>query len=165
MFARKIYKLNRTDNDFIWIHDYHLLFVGRYLRKMENEEQDNVKPMKLGFFLHTPFEFPANLAKKLTEKVTEEVSEESSDELEEEVPEEVSEKSEELPVELSEEVKANLEKLTKEIIIGILSFDKVGFQTNKDRYNFIELAQTVYLIFYYQFNILLYFYLTKLCRC
>nr|CAD2134270.1 unnamed protein product [Meloidogyne enterolobii] len=86
--------------------------------------------MKLGFFLHTPFEFPENLSEKLAEILQENVSENSGG----------------LPVELPEGVKANLEELTNEIIFGILSFDKVGFQTNKDRINFIELAKTRFYI-------------------
>uniref|UniRef100_A0A914LD81 Trehalose-6-phosphate synthase n=1 Tax=Meloidogyne incognita TaxID=6306 RepID=A0A914LD81_MELIC len=132
MFAQKINDLDRTENDFIWIHDYHLLFVGKYLRELEYPEiiQDKVKPMKLGFFLHTPFEFPENLSEKLAEILQENVSENSGG----------------LPVELPEGVKANLEELTNEIIFGILSFDKVGFQTNKDRINFIELAKTRFYI-------------------
>lgn len=143
MFAQKIYRLNRTENDFIWIHDYHLLFVGRYLREKEVKKiRQGKKPMKLGFFLHTPFEFPENLSEKLAEILQENVSENSGG----------------LPVELPEGVKANLEELTNEIIFGILSFDKVGFQTNKDRINFIELAKTVSSTI---FNIRL---LTKLCR-
>uniref|UniRef100_A0A914L8I4 Trehalose-6-phosphate synthase n=1 Tax=Meloidogyne incognita TaxID=6306 RepID=A0A914L8I4_MELIC len=97
-FAQTIFDLERTENDFIWIQDYHLMLVGSYLRQMENKNNfKNKKPMELGFFLHTPFE----LAEGFTEKFTE---------------------------------------FGLQIINGILNFDKVGFQTNKDRQKFIKLA-------------------------
>lgn len=38
-------------NDFIWIHDYHLIFVGQELRKRNVQE-------KIGYFLHIPFPSP-----------------------------------------------------------------------------------------------------------
>ncbi|MFT5729509.1 MAG: trehalose 6-phosphate synthase/phosphatase [Desulforhopalus sp.] len=37
-----------ADTDFIWIHDYHLLLVGTYLRKKQIDNH-------IGFFLHIPF--------------------------------------------------------------------------------------------------------------
>jgi trehalose 6-phosphate synthase/phosphatase len=39
---------NLAAGDYIWIHDYHLMLVAKYLREMGVEH-------KLGFFLHTPF--------------------------------------------------------------------------------------------------------------
>uniref|UniRef100_A0A914NWE6 Trehalose-6-phosphate synthase n=1 Tax=Meloidogyne incognita TaxID=6306 RepID=A0A914NWE6_MELIC len=55
-FAQTIFDLERTENDFIWIQDYHLMLVGSYLRQMENKNNfKNKKPMELGFFLHYPF--------------------------------------------------------------------------------------------------------------
>ncbi|KAF7632357.1 hypothetical protein Mgra_00008207 [Meloidogyne graminicola] len=96
MFATKIYNINRNINDLIWVQDYQLLLVGKYLRNKEKENK--TIPMNLGFFLHTPFE-------------------------------------------LKDEFVNNFKKFTKEILEGILSFNKVGFQTNKDRNNFIELVK------------------------
>jgi trehalose 6-phosphate synthase len=37
--------------DYLWIHDYHLMLVAKYLREMGVHE-------KTGFFLHTPFPSP-----------------------------------------------------------------------------------------------------------
>ena len=39
---------NASDKDFIWVHDYQLMLVGAYLRKMH-------KRNKTGYFLHIPF--------------------------------------------------------------------------------------------------------------
>lgn len=39
---------NLKPNDFIWVHDYHLMLVGQELRKLGKNE-------KIGFFLHIPF--------------------------------------------------------------------------------------------------------------
>ncbi len=38
-------------DDFIWVHDYHLMLVGHYLRQSGNRS-------KSGFFLHIPFPSP-----------------------------------------------------------------------------------------------------------
>lgn len=46
-FAEGI-KQKVKSNDFLWIHDYHLMLVGQELRKMGVQE-------KIGFFLHIPF--------------------------------------------------------------------------------------------------------------
>jgi trehalose 6-phosphate synthase len=46
-FAKVIAK-NIDSNDYIWIHDYHLMLVGKNLRSMGIKN-------KLGFFLHIPF--------------------------------------------------------------------------------------------------------------
>jgi len=39
------------DDDFVWVHDYHLMMVGCYLRQLG-------KQLKTGFFLHIPFPSP-----------------------------------------------------------------------------------------------------------
>lgn len=35
-------------NDFIWVHDYHLMLLGQHIRKLKNNA-------KIAFFLHIPF--------------------------------------------------------------------------------------------------------------
>lgn len=49
-FAAKILE-NLKPEDYIWIHDYHLLCVGQVLREMGVKE-------RIGFFLHIPFPSP-----------------------------------------------------------------------------------------------------------
>jgi len=49
-FARIIAE-NSRENDTIWVHDYHLMTVGKELRKMDIRS-------KIGFFLHIPFPAP-----------------------------------------------------------------------------------------------------------
>lgn len=49
-FARVVSETAGAD-DFIWVHDYHLMLVARYLR------QSNL-PVRAGFFLHIPFPAP-----------------------------------------------------------------------------------------------------------
>ncbi len=49
-FARAIAEVS-NERDFIWVHDYHLLLVGRELRKLGLRN-------RVGFFLHTPFPAP-----------------------------------------------------------------------------------------------------------
>ena len=46
-FARALQRRNRPD-DFIWVHDYHLMGVARELRRLGVQS-------RLGFFLHIPF--------------------------------------------------------------------------------------------------------------
>jgi trehalose 6-phosphate synthase len=46
-FALTIFK-NASTADYIWVHDYQLILVGQYLRKMQIQNQ-------IGFFLHIPF--------------------------------------------------------------------------------------------------------------
>lgn len=46
-FAEVIQARTRTQ-DYVWVHDYHLLLVGRELRALEPRR-------KVGFFLHIPF--------------------------------------------------------------------------------------------------------------
>ncbi|XP_021755350.1 probable alpha,alpha-trehalose-phosphate synthase [UDP-forming] 8 [Chenopodium quinoa] len=50
LFARKIIEVFRYRNgeDFVWVHDYHLMVVPTLLRR-------RVFRVKLGFFLHSPF--------------------------------------------------------------------------------------------------------------
>ncbi|MCF8029279.1 MAG: trehalose-6-phosphate synthase [Desulfohalobiaceae bacterium] len=50
MFAREIMRSTRED-DYIWIHDYHLLDVGAELKALQADR-------KCGFFLHIPFPSP-----------------------------------------------------------------------------------------------------------
>lgn len=51
-FANEIAK-NANDDDIIWVHDYHLMLLPEMLRQKINEA--NLKNVKLGWFLHTPF--------------------------------------------------------------------------------------------------------------
>jgi alpha,alpha-trehalose-phosphate synthase [UDP-forming] len=50
-FARAIAAESSTPEDFIWVHDYHLMLVGHYLRQAGIEAG-------LSFFLHIPFPAP-----------------------------------------------------------------------------------------------------------
>ena len=47
LFSRKVLEFYRS-GDTIWIHDYHLLLVSRYLR-------EHLPDAAMGFFLHIPF--------------------------------------------------------------------------------------------------------------
>ena len=40
-----------TNNDTVWIHDYHLMLLPEMLRSSIKQEIN----VKIGFFLHTPF--------------------------------------------------------------------------------------------------------------
>lgn len=55
-FAEVIYR-NASENDHIWVHDYHLITVGRELRALDTAAE-------IGFFLHIPFP-PLDLFLKL----------------------------------------------------------------------------------------------------
>ncbi|HTE14788.1 MAG TPA: trehalose-6-phosphate synthase [Burkholderiales bacterium] len=77
---------NTGDEDFIWVHDYHLINVAEELRKCG-------RTSKVGFFLHIPFP-PLDLFAKLPWR--------------------------------------------GEIIRALLQFDLVGFQTWRDRRNFLQ---------------------------
>ena len=78
-------------DDFIWIHDYHLTLVGKYLR------EKNIKN-ELTYFLHTPF--PSfDLFRRLPWK--------------------------------------------NELIKGMMSYNLLGFQTLRDRRNFINCVKSV----------------------
>ncbi|KAG0455480.1 hypothetical protein HPP92_024498 [Vanilla planifolia] len=48
VFADKILEVINPDDDFVWVHDYHLMILPTFLRKRFNR-------VKLGFFLHSPF--------------------------------------------------------------------------------------------------------------
>ncbi|PKU78015.1 alpha,alpha-trehalose-phosphate synthase [UDP-forming] 6 [Dendrobium catenatum] len=48
VFADKILEVISPDDDFVWVHDYHLMILPTFLRKRFNR-------VKLGFFLHSPF--------------------------------------------------------------------------------------------------------------
>ncbi|XP_010917511.1 alpha,alpha-trehalose-phosphate synthase [UDP-forming] 6 [Elaeis guineensis] len=48
IFADKILEVINPDDDFVWVHDYHLMILPTFLRKRFNR-------VKLGFFLHSPF--------------------------------------------------------------------------------------------------------------
>ncbi|GAB4857853.1 Sesquithujene synthase A [Ancistrocladus abbreviatus] len=48
IFADKVMEVISPDDDFIWVHDYHLMVLPTFLRKRCNR-------VKLGFFLHSPF--------------------------------------------------------------------------------------------------------------
>lgn len=50
MFAGKLSNILKKD-DLVWVHDYHLMILGRELRRMGFEN-------RMGFFLHTPFPPP-----------------------------------------------------------------------------------------------------------
>ncbi|KAK7348702.1 hypothetical protein VNO80_23323 [Phaseolus coccineus] len=48
VFADKVMEVINPDDDFVWVHDYHLMVLPTFLRKRYNQ-------VKLGFFLHSPF--------------------------------------------------------------------------------------------------------------
>ncbi|KAK7317603.1 hypothetical protein RJT34_01979 [Clitoria ternatea] len=48
IFADKVMEVINPDDDFVWVHDYHLMVLPTFLRKRYNR-------VKLGFFLHSPF--------------------------------------------------------------------------------------------------------------
>ncbi|KAF5778125.1 putative alpha,alpha-trehalose-phosphate synthase (UDP-forming), Trehalose-phosphatase [Helianthus annuus] len=48
IFADKVMEVADPDEDYIWVHDYHLMILPTFLRKRYNR-------VKLGFFLHSPF--------------------------------------------------------------------------------------------------------------
>ncbi|GER37182.1 trehalose phosphate synthase [Striga asiatica] len=47
-FADRIMEVINPEDDFVWVHDYHLMVLPTFLRKRFNR-------VKLGFFLHSPF--------------------------------------------------------------------------------------------------------------
>ncbi|UCF67669.1 MAG: trehalose-6-phosphate synthase [Acidobacteriota bacterium] len=55
-FARAIAR-NSSEDDYIWVHDYHLMHVGQSLRQQGGQR-------RLGFFMHIPFP-PVDLFVKL----------------------------------------------------------------------------------------------------
>ena len=82
---------NTGMNDYIWVHDYHLMLVAKELRSMGLER-------KIGFFLHTPFP-PLDIYMKLPWR--------------------------------------------SQILEALLEYDLVGFQTRRDRNNFIQCAEAL----------------------
>ncbi|XWS63641.1 hypothetical protein CRYUN_Cryun06bG0118400 [Craigia yunnanensis] len=48
IFADKVMEVINPDDDYVWVHDYHLMVLPTFLRKCFNR-------IKLGFFLHSPF--------------------------------------------------------------------------------------------------------------
>nr|AAX16014.1 trehalose-6-phosphate synthase [Ginkgo biloba]AAX16015.1 trehalose-6-phosphate synthase [Ginkgo biloba] len=48
IFADKVMEVISPDDDYVWVHDYHLMVLPTFLRKRSNR-------VKLGFFLHSPF--------------------------------------------------------------------------------------------------------------
>ncbi|XP_058067855.1 probable alpha,alpha-trehalose-phosphate synthase [UDP-forming] 9 [Magnolia sinica] len=48
IFADKIMEVINPDDDYVWVHDYHLMVLPTFLRKRFNR-------VKLGFFLHSTF--------------------------------------------------------------------------------------------------------------
>ena len=89
-FARAI--LGETsDNDFVWVHDYHLMTVARHLR------EDGCR-CRLGFFLHIPFP-PLDVFVNLPWRF--------------------------------------------HVLDALLSYDLVGFQTARDRRNFLHCVRVL----------------------
>ncbi|KAF6169283.1 hypothetical protein GIB67_013713 [Kingdonia uniflora] len=48
IFADKVMEVINPDDDYVWVHDYHLMVLPSFLRKRFSR-------VKLGFFLHSPF--------------------------------------------------------------------------------------------------------------
>lgn len=48
IYADKVMEVVNPEDDYIWVHDYHLMVLPTFLRKHFNR-------VKLGFFLHSPF--------------------------------------------------------------------------------------------------------------
>ncbi|XP_022147884.1 probable alpha,alpha-trehalose-phosphate synthase [UDP-forming] 7 [Momordica charantia] len=48
LFFQKVVEVINPDDDYIWIHDYHLMVLPTFLRRRFNR-------VKMGFFLHSPF--------------------------------------------------------------------------------------------------------------
>ncbi|KAL9242682.1 hypothetical protein vseg_016660 [Gypsophila vaccaria] len=48
IFADKVMEVISPEDDYVWVHDYHLMVLPTFLRKRCNKA-------KLGFFLHSPF--------------------------------------------------------------------------------------------------------------
>jgi trehalose 6-phosphate synthase/phosphatase len=77
--------------DLIWVHDYHLMLTGRYIRETRPDA-------RVGFFLHIPFPAP-DIFEKLPWR--------------------------------------------KPILRGLLQYDLLGFQTDRDRYNFLHCVERI----------------------
>lgn len=48
MFAQKVSEVVNPYEDYVWIHDYHLMVLPTFLRRRYNK-------LRIGFFLHSPF--------------------------------------------------------------------------------------------------------------
>lgn len=48
IFADKVMEVLNPEDDYVWVHDYHLMVLPTFLRKRCSQ-------VKLGFFLHSPF--------------------------------------------------------------------------------------------------------------
>lgn len=89
-YAEKITEAARP-NDFVWVHDYHLMLTAQALRAMGYGG-------KVAFFLHIPFP-PLDIFLKLPQR--------------------------------------------KALLRGLLDYDMLGFQTARDRRNFIQCVRTL----------------------
>ncbi|HHO76365.1 MAG TPA: trehalose-6-phosphate synthase [Deltaproteobacteria bacterium] len=90
-FARSVIE-HTDDDDYIWVHDYHLILVARELRKSRMYCQ-------VGFFLHVPFP-PLDIFLKLPWRF--------------------------------------------EILQALLEYDLLGFQTFRDRRNFLDCVRALH---------------------
>lgn len=86
-----VLKKETKPGDFIWVHDYHLMCVARYLREFKVQN-------RLAFYLHIPFP-PVDIFLKLPWK--------------------------------------------NEILLALLDYDLIGFQTIRDRRNFVNCLRTL----------------------
>ncbi|MCP4633277.1 MAG: trehalose-6-phosphate synthase [candidate division Zixibacteria bacterium] len=89
-FAEVISKYTK-ENDFIWVHDYHLICIAKQLRRMKVMS-------KIAFFLHIPFP-PLDIFVRLPWRF--------------------------------------------QILYSLLEYDLLGFQTLRDRRNFIQCVRTL----------------------
>lgn len=48
LYSQKVIEILNPDDDFVWIHDYHLMVLPTFLRRRFNR-------LRMGFFLHSPF--------------------------------------------------------------------------------------------------------------
>lgn len=48
LFSQKVVEVLNPDEDYVWIHDYHLMVLPTFLRRRFNR-------LRIGFFLHSPF--------------------------------------------------------------------------------------------------------------
>lgn len=48
LFSQKVIEVINPDDDYVWIHDYHLMVLPTFLRRHFNR-------LRMGFFLHSPF--------------------------------------------------------------------------------------------------------------
>ncbi len=89
-FAHVVFQNTKKD-DYIWVHDYHLMNIAQELKTLESSQ-------KIGFFLHIPFP-PLDIFLKLPWRL--------------------------------------------ELLRALLEFDLIGFQTMRDRRNFIQCVRTL----------------------